>query len=159
MPNLVLEYNGQTYRFGLTANAAVTNGQNIKVPFNGSELYARIGSDNTPLKVIKNGSTYSVQYNPVAFNNIYVDRPASDRSEWRNTVFFPSGNYRITIDGSTRDVREIRINDNRNIEIVMAISGTGYANQRLSLTINGYYNRQVQAGSNRNRFSIERIGD
>ena len=159
MPNLVLEYNGQTYRFGLTTNAAVTNGQNIKVSFNGNELYARIGNDNTPLKVIKNGRTYSVQYNPVAFNNIYVDRPASAHSEWRNTVFFPSGNYRITIDGSTRDVREIRINDNRNLEIVMAISGTGYANQRLKLAINGYYDRQVQAGSNRNRFSIERIGD
>lgn len=159
MPNLVLEYNGQTYRFGLTTNAAVTNGQNIKVSFNGNELYARIGNDNTPLKVIKNGRTYSVQYNPVAFNNIYVDRPASDRSEWRNTVFFPSGNYRITIDGSKRYVREIRINDNRNLEIVMAISGTGYANQRLRLTINGYYDKQVQAGSNRNRFSIERIGD
>ena len=159
MPNLVLEYNGQIYRFGLTTNAALTNGQNIKVPFNGSELYARIGNDNTPLKVIKNGSTYSVQYNPVAFNNIYVDRPASDPSEWRTTVFFPSGNYRITIDGSTRDSQEIRVNDSRNLEIVMNIIGKGYANQRLRLTINGYYGKQVQAGSNRNRFSIERIGD
>lgn len=159
MPDLVLEYKGQIYRFGLTANAAVTNGQNIKVPFNGSELYARIGSDNTPLKVIKNGSTYSVQYNPVAFNNIYVDRPASDRSEWRNTVFFPSGNYRITIDGSTLDSREIRINDNRNLEIVMNIIGQGYGNQRLKLTISGYYDMQILAGSNRNKFSIERIGD
>ena len=159
MPNLVLEYNGQIYQFGLTANPALTNGQNIKVPFNGSELYARIGNDNTPLKVIKNGSTYSVQYNPVAFNNIYVDRPASDRSDWRNTVFFPSGNYRITIDGSSRDSREIRINDNRNLEIVMTISGYGYNNQRLKLTISGYYERQIQAGSNRNKFSIERIGD
>lgn len=159
MPNLVLEYNGQIYRFGLTANAAVTNGQNIKVPFNGSELYARIGSYNTPLKVIKNGNTYSVQYNPVAFNNIYVDRPASDRSEWRNTVFFPSGNYRITIDGSTSDSWEIRINDNRNLEIVMSIIGKGYANQRLKLTISGYYDEQIPAGSNRNKFSIERIGD
>lgn len=159
MPNLVLEYNGQTYRFGLTTNAAVTNGQNIKVPFNGSELYARIGSDNTPLKVIKNGSTYSVQYNPVAFNNIYVDRPASDRSEWRNTVFFPSGNYRITIDGSTLGSREIRINDNRNLEIVMSIIGKSGANQRLKLTISGYYEGQIPAGSNRNKFSIERIGD
>ena len=159
MPNLVLEYNGQIYRFGLTANAAVTNGQNIKVPFNGTELYARIGNDNTPLKVIKNGSTYSVQYNPVAFNNIYVDRPASDRSEWRNTVFFPSGNYRITIDGSARDSREIRINDNRNLEIVMNIIGKVYGNQHLKLTISEYYDRQIQAGSNRNKFSIERIGD
>ena len=159
MPNLVLEYNGQTYRFGLTANAAVTNGQNIKVPLNGTELYARIGNDNTPLKVIKNGSTYSVQYNPVAFNNIYVDRPASDRSEWRNTVFFPSGNYRITIDGSTQDSREIRVNDSRNLEIVMNIIGQGYDNQRLKLTISGYYERQIPAGSNRNKFSIERIGD
>lgn len=159
MPNLVLEYNGQTYRFGLTANAALTNGQNIKVPFNGSELYARIGNDNTPLKVIKNGNTYSVQYNPVAFNNIYVDRPASDTSEWRNTVFFPSGNYRITIDGNTRDSREIRINDNRNLEIVMTIFGYGYNNQKIKLTISGYYDRQEFAGSNRNRFSIERIGD
>lgn len=159
MPNLILEYNGQIYRFGLTANAAVTNGQNIKVSFNGSELYARIGNDNTPLKVIKNGSTYSVQYNPVAFNNIYVDRPYSDHSEWRNTVFFPSGNYRITIDGSTRDSREIRINDNKNLEIVMNIIGQGYGNQRLKLTISGYYDRQILAGSNRNKFSIERIGD
>lgn len=159
MPNLVLEYNGQIYRFGLTANAAVTNGQNIKVPFNGSELYARIGNDNTPLKVIKNGSTYSVQYNPVAFNNIYVDRPASDRSEWRTTVFFPSGNYRITIDGSSRYSREIRVNDSRNLEIVMNIIGQGYGNQRLKLTISGYYDRQIPAGSNRNKFSIERIGD
>lgn len=159
MPNLVLEYNGQIYRFGLTANAAVTNGQNIKVPFNGSELYARIGNDNTPLKVVKNGSTYSVQYNPVAFNNIYVDRPASDHSEWRNTVFFPSGNYRITIDGSSLDSREIRINDSRNLEIVMNIIGQGYGNQRLKLTVSGYYDRRIPAGSNRNRFSIERIGD
>lgn len=157
MPNLVLEYNGQTYRFGLTANAAVTNGQNIKVPFNGSELYARIGNDNTPLKVIKNGSTYSVQYNPVAFNNIYVDRPASDTSEWRKTVFFPSGNYRITIDGKTRDSRDIRINDNRSLEVIMSING--YNDKRLKLTISGYYDRQVPAGSNRNKFSIERIGD
>lgn len=157
MPNLVLEYNGNTYRFGLTTDAALTNGQNIKVPFNGSELYARIGNENTPLKVIKNGSTYSVQYNPVAFNNIYVDRPASDRSEWRNTVFFPSGNYRITIDGGALDSRGIRINDNRNLEVVMSINGYNY--KRLKLTISGYYDRQVPAGSNRNKFSIERIGD
>lgn len=157
MPNLVLEYNGQTYRFGLTTNANLTNGQNIKVPFNGSELYARIGDDNTPLKVIKNGRTYSVQYNPAAFNNIYVDRPASDRSEWRNTVFFPSGNYRITIDGNTSYSRIIRVNDNRNLEVVMII--VGYNDIRLKLTISGYYNERVQAGSNRNKFSIERIGD
>ena len=157
MPNLVLEYNGHTYRFGLTTDAALTNGQNIKVSFNGSELYARIGDDNTPLKVIKNERTYSVQYNPAAFNNIYVDRPASDRSEWRNTVFFPSGNYRITIDGSTRDSREIRINDNRNLEVIMSING--YNDKRLKLTISGYYGRQVPAGVNHNRFSIERIGD
>lgn len=157
MPNLVLEHNGRTYRFGLTTDAALTNGQNIKVPFNGSELYARIGDDNTPLKVIKNGRTYSVQYNPAAFNNIYVDRPANDRSEWRNTVFFPSGNYRITIDGSARDSRDIRINDNRNLEVVMSING--YNDKRLKLTISGYYDRQVPAESNRNKFSIERIGD
>ena len=157
MPNLVLEYNGHTYRFGLTTDAVLTNGQNIKVPFNGSELYARIGDDNTPLKVIKNGRTYSVQYNPAAFNNIYVDRPASDRSEWRNTVFFPSGNYRVTIDGSARDSRDIRINDNRSLEVIMSING--YNDKRLKLTINGYYDRQVPAESNRNKFSIERIGD
>lgn len=158
MPNLVLEKNGQIYRFGLTTNAALTNGQNIKVPFNGSELYARIGNESTPLKVIKNGSTYSVQYNPVAFNNIYVDRPSSDGSEWRNTVFFPIGNYRITIDGRTQDSQEIRINDNRNLEIVMSIIGREY-NRRLNLTISGYYDNRVQAGKSSNKFSIERIGD
>lgn len=158
MPNIVLEKNGQIYRFGLTTNAALTNGQNIKISFNGTELYARIGNESTPLKVIKNGSTYSVQYNPVAFNNIYVDRAASDGSEWRNTVFFPSGNYRITIDGSTQDSQEIRINDNRNLEIVMSIIGREY-NRRLNLTISGYYDNRVQSGRHRNKFSIERIGD
>lgn len=158
MPNLVLEYNGQIYRFGLTTNAALTNGQNIKISFNGTELYARIGNESTPLKVIKNGSTYSVQYNPVAFNNIYVDRAASNGSEWRNTVFFPSGNYRITIDGSTQDSQEIRINDNRNLEIVMSIIGREY-NRRLNLTISGYYDNRVPSGRHRNKFSIERIGD
>lgn len=158
MPNIVLEKNGQIYRFGLTTNAALTNGQNIKISFNGTELYARIGNESTPLKVIKNGSTYSVQYNPVAFNNIYVDRAVSDGSEWRNTVFFPSGNYRITIDGSTQDSQEIRINDNRNLEIVMSIIGREY-NQRLNLTISGYYDNRVPSGRHRNKFSIERIGD
>lgn len=158
MPNIVLEKNGQIYRFGLTTNAALTNGQNIKISFNGTELYARIGNESTPLKVIKNGSTYSVQYNPVAFNNIYVDRAASDGSEWRNTVFFPSGNYRITIDGSTQDSQEIRINDNRNLEIVMSIIGREY-NRRLNLTISGYYDNRVPSGRHRNKFSIERIGD
>ncbi len=158
MPNIVLEKNGQIYRFGLTTNAALTNGQNIKISFNGTELYARIGNESTPLKVIKNGSTYSVQYNPVAFNNIYVDRAASDGSEWRNTVFFPSGNYRITIDGGTQDSQEIRINDNRNLEIVMSIIGREY-NRRLNLTISGYYDNRVPSGRHRNKFSIERIGD
>ena len=158
MPNIVLDKNGQIYRFGLTTNAALTNGQNIKISFNGTELYARIGNESTPLKVIKNGSTYSVQYNPVAFNNIYVDRAASDGSEWRNTVFFPSGNYRITIDGSTQDSQEIRINDNRNLEIVMSIIGREY-NRRLNLTISGYYDNRVPSGRHRNKFSIERIGD
>ena len=99
-----------------------------------------------------------MQYNPVAFNNIYVDRPASDGSEWRNTVFFPIGNYRITIDGRTQDSQEIRINDNRNLEIVMSIIGREY-NRRLNLTISGYYDNRVPAGNRSNKFSIERIGD
>lgn len=159
MPNLVLEKNGQTYRFGLNTNKSVTNGKSVPVTYNGVDYYARYGTDATPLKIEINGRTYSIQYDAAAFNNIYVDRPASDRSEWRNTVFFPSGNYRITIDGSTRDSREIRINDNRNLEVIMSITGYGYNNQHLKLTISGYYDRQVQAGSNRNRFSIERIGD
>ena len=159
MPNIILEKDGRRYVFGLHTDKSVMNGNNITVPFNGVNYYARIGDENTPLKVQKNGRWYSVQYNPVAFNNIYVDRPASDRSEWRNTVFFPSGNYRITIDGSSRNSQEIRVNDNRNLEIVMSISGYGYNNQRLKLTISGYYERQIQAGSNRNKFSIERIGD
>ena len=157
MPSIKLLKNGITYSFGLHTDASITNGNYICVRTNGTTHYARIGEDNTPLKVIKNGRTYSVQYNPAAFNNIYVDRQASDRSEWRNTVFFPSGNYRITLDGSARDSREIRINDNRNLEIVMSING--YNDRRLKLTISGYYDRQVPAGSNRNKFSIERIGD
>ena len=70
MPNLVLEKNGQIYRFGLHENKGVTHGKFITVPFNGKEYYARYGDTSTPLKIEKDGRTYSVQYEPVDFVTI-----------------------------------------------------------------------------------------
>ena len=61
MPNLVLEKDGQTYRFGLHEEKSVTRGKFISVPFNGKEYYARYGDTSTPLKTEINGREYSVQ--------------------------------------------------------------------------------------------------
>ena len=51
MPNLVLEKDGQTYRFGLNTDKSVTNGKAVPVTYNGVDYYARYGTDATPLKI------------------------------------------------------------------------------------------------------------
>ena len=50
-----------------TKKKSVTRGKYITVPFNGREYYARYGDASTPLKIEKDGRTYSIQYEPVEF--------------------------------------------------------------------------------------------
>lgn len=158
MPNLVLEYNGQIYRFGLTTNAAVTNGKAVPVTYNGVDYYARYGTDATPLKIELNGRTYSIQYDAVEFTRYYWERRASDTSGYSTTLFFPKGRYRVTLDGSNRSSWDINVNDSGNKTVSISFPGSMY-NKRLECSIGGLFNNYVVSGNNWNKVTIERIGD
>lgn len=158
MPNLVLEKNGQTYRFGLNADKSVTNGKAVPVTYNGVDYYARYGNDVTPLKIEVGGRTYYIQYNAIEFARYYWERRASDTSGYSTTLFFPKGRYRVTLDGSNKRSWDISINDNGNKTVSIRILGSGY-NQRLECSISGSFNNYLPAGQNWNRVTIERIGE
>ena len=98
MPNLVLEKGGQTYRFGLHEEKSVTRGKYITVPFNGKEYYARYGDTSTPLKVEKDGRTYSIQYEPVEFTTYLWEKNGRRNGEYTENIFLPNGKYKVTYD-------------------------------------------------------------
>ena len=158
MPNLVLEKNGQTYRFGLNTNKSVTNGKSVPVTYNGVDYYARYGTDATPLKIEVNGRTYSIQYDAVEFTRYYWERRASDTSGYSTTLFFPKGRYRVTLDGSNDRSWDINVNDSGNRTVSISIPGSAY-NKRLECSVSGLFNNYVVAGNNWNKVTIERIGD
>lgn len=158
MPNLVLEKNGQTYRFGLNTDRTVTNGKAVPVTYNGVDYYARYGTDATPLKIEVNGRTYSIQYDAVEFARYYWERRASDTSGYSTTLFFPKGRYRVTLDGSNRQSWDININDSGNKTVSINFPGSTN-NKRLECSISGSFNNYVVAGYNWNKVTIERIGD
>lgn len=158
MPNLVLEKNGQTYRFGLNTDKSVTNGKAVPVTYNGVDYYARYGTDATPLKIELNGRTYSIQYDAVEFTRYYWERRADDTSGYSTTLFFPKGRYRVTLDGSNNRSWNINVNDSGNKTVSISIPGSKY-NKRLECSISGLFNDYVVAGNNWNKVTIERIGD
>lgn len=158
MPNIVLEKNGQTYRFGLNTDRSVTNGKAVPVPYNGVDYYARYGNDATPLKIEVNGQTYYIQYDAIEFARFYWERRASDTSGYSTTLFFPKGRYRVTLDGSNRENWYINVYDSGNKTVSISFPGSTY-NKRLDCSISGSFNNHVVAGSNWNKVTIERIGD
>lgn len=158
MPNIVLEKNGQTYRFGLNTDKSVTNGKAVPVTYNGVDYYARYGNDATPLKIELNGRTYYIQYDAVEFTRYYWERRASDTSGYSTTLFFPKGRYRVTLDGSNDRSWDINVNDSGNRTVLISIPGSTY-NNRLECSISGLFNNYVVAGNNWNKVTIERIGD
>lgn len=158
MPNLVLEKNGQTYRFGLNTNKSVTNGKSVPVTYNGVDYYARYGTDATPLKIEINGRTYSIQYDAVEFTRYYWERRASDTSAYSTTLFFPKGQYSITLDGSNKRSWNINVNDSGNRTVSISFPGSTN-NKRLECSISGSFNNHIVAGNNWNKVIIERIGE
>ena len=98
MPNLVLEKNGQTFRFGLHEEKGVTRGKFITVPFDGKEYYARYGDTTTPLEVEKDGRTYFIQYEPVEFTTYSWVKNGRRNGSYKENVFLPNGKYRVTYD-------------------------------------------------------------
>lgn len=158
MPNLVLEYNGQIYRFGLNTDKSVTNGKAVPVTYNGVDYYARYGNDATPLKIEVNGQTHYIQYDAIEFARFYWERRASDISGYSTTLFFPKGRYRVTLDGRNNRSWDININDSGNKNVSISFPGS-MSNKRLECSISGSFNDYVVSGYNWNKVTIERIGD
>ena len=168
MPNLVLEKGGQTFRFGLHENKGVTRGKFITVPFNGKDYYARYGDTPTPLKIEKDGQTYSIQYEPVEFTTYSWTKNGRRNGVYEENVFLPNGKYRVTYtyqykDFNNRDKtgtysEEFTMNTSQEIPIKVEYNQETVIH-RMWVTIqnvyNGYQNRLYGDIS----FTIERIGE
>lgn len=168
MPNLVLEKGGQTFRFGLHEDKSVTRGKYITVPFNGRDYYARYGDASTPLKIEKDGRTYSIQYEPVEFVSFSWAISSGEGGRYNKNVFLPKGQYRITYTYTeinsnnipqTKTTSEV-FNVSASREVTIKINYYRSVNvHKIWVTIpeayNGYLNRLYGYIA----FSIERIGE
>ena len=155
MPNLVLEKNGQTFRFGLHEEKSVMGGKYISVLFNGREYYARYGDTLTPLKIEKDGRTYSVQYEAVDFQTIRWEGTTSHTK----TVFFPKGRYVVNMMLHQYKRIEVYVNNSEEKTITVEIAKLGSFNGKYRLIIPGLFNEVIYNNNTNPSYWIERIGD
>lgn len=168
MPNLVLEKGGQTFRFGLHEEKSVTRGKYITVPFNGREYYARYGDASTPLKIEKDGQTYSIQYEPVEFVSFSWAISSGEGGRYNKNVFLPKGQYRITYTYTKKNSNNIPqtkttsevFNVSASREVTIEISYYRSATiHKIWVTIPEAYNGYLNRLDSYIAFSIERIGE
>lgn len=160
MPSLILEKDGRTFRFGLHENKGVTHGKFIAVPFNDKDYYARYGDTPTPLKVEKDGRTYSIQYEPVDFVTISEQLNAANNESKTLNVYFSKGKYRVYMQLSSSIEREINVTKDGDIQIQATVTTApnGYS-KRFLLKIGDVFNETIQNAENYAYFTIERIGE
>lgn len=158
MPNIVLEKGGRTYRFGLHEEKGVTRGKYITVSFNGRDYYARYGDTSTPLKIEKDGRTYSIQYEPVDFVTISEQLNATNNESKTLNVYFSKGNYRVYMLLSNSIKREINVTKDGNVQIQATVTTApnGYT-KRFSLKIGDVFNETISNSENYAYFTIEQI--
>mgnify|MGYP000843710849 FL=1 len=164
MPNIEIEKGGQTFRFGLHEDKDVTRGKYITVPFNGRDYYARYGDDVTPLKIEKDGRTYSIQYEPVEFVTFSWGRNGRGNGSYRENVFLPKGQYRVTYTYKKRDRRgntetaseNFIVNTSQEATMEIGYSQSGNIH-RIWVTIPGVYNGYLYQLWGDITFIIERI--
>lgn len=168
MPDLVLYKNSQIYRFGLHEEKSVTRGKYITVPFNGREYYARYGDASTPLKIEKDGQTYSIQYEPVEFVSFSWAISSGEGGRYNKNVFLPKGQYRITYTyteknsnnipqtKTTSEVFGVSTSREVTIEISYYQSATIH---KIWVTIPEAYNGYQKKLGSYIAFNIERIGE
>lgn len=168
MPNLALKKGGQTFRFGLHEEKSVTRGKYITVPFNGREYYARYGDASTPLKIEKDGRTYSIQYEPVEFVSFSWAISSGEGGRYNKNVFLPKGQYRITYTYTQKNSNNIPqtkttsevFNVSASREVTIEINYyRSAAIHKIWVTIPEAYNGYLNRLDNYIAFSIERIGE
>ena len=168
MPNLVLEKGGQTFRFGLHEEKSVTRGKYITVPFNGRDYYARYGDASTPLKIEKDGQTYSIQYEPVEFVPFSWGISSGEGGRYNKNVFLPKGQYRITYTYTKKNSNNIpqtkttsevfSVSTSREVTIEISYYRSA-AIHKIWVTIPEAYNGYQNKLDSYIAFSIERIGE
>lgn len=169
MPNLVLEKNGQVFRFGLHEEKSVTRGKYITVLFNGRNYYARYGDASTPLKIEKDGRTYSIQYEPIEFTTYSWAKNGRRNGVYEENVFLPNGKYRVTYDYA-KDMldntrfryghyeEEFAVNTSQEVPIKVEYNQE-FNIHRMWVTIPGVYNGYKNGLYKDIEFKIERIGE
>lgn len=155
MPNIVLEKNGQTYRFKLHEDKSVTRGKFISVPFNGKEYYARYGDASTPLITEVNGVKRFIQYEPVDFQTIRWEGTTSNTK----TVFFPKGRYVVNMLLHQYKRIEVYISKSEEKAVTVTINRLGSYNALYRLTIDGVFDEKIRNNNTEPSYWIERIGD
>lgn len=160
MPNLVLEKGGQTFRFGLHEEKSVTRGKYITVPFNGREYYARYGDVPTPLKIEKDGRTYSIQYEAVDFQTISESVNARQAGSKTLQVYFAKGRYKVRMRFSNTKEFEVYINEYGNKEVIgiVSILANGFT-KTFTLKIGNDFNETITNVETDAYFTIEQIGE
>lgn len=160
MPNLVLEKGGQTFRFGLHEEKSVTRGKYISVPFNGREYYARYGDEATPLKIEKDGRTYSIQYEAVDFQTISESVNARQAGSKTLQVYFAKGRYKVRMRFSNTKEFEVYIDEYGNKEVagIVSILANGFT-KTFTLKIGNVFNETITNVETDAYFTIERIGE
>ena len=163
MPNLVLEKDGQTYRFKLHEDKSVTNGNFIPISFNGRDYYARYGDTSTPLITEINGREYSVQYDPVDFQTITWNKKVTGSFTETKTVFIPRGRYRISMEYEKYRVYDVTVTSSENRRVVVIITVKSSRNVDYRLLIKGAFENNINVAlftaNTPFKYSIERIGD
>lgn len=151
--------NGQIQTYNLTDNSKDTGGNFFRVRFNGKNLYARIGSQKTPLHITKpNGDRGYVQYDPIGFNTWKWEAWHVEKfNRWY--VYLPKGKYRVTFTAMTENSYELTIPASKDIEITITTSRNNNNDDLIGFNIDNQISKKAFINSGVKRLLIERTGN
>lgn len=151
--------NGQIQTYNLTDNSKDTGGNFFRVRFNGNNLYARIGSQKTPLHITKpNGDSGYVQYDPIGFNTWKWEAWHVEKfNRWY--VYLPKGKYRVTITAREEKSYELTIPTSKDIEITITTFRNNNNNNLIMFNIDNQISKKAFIDSGVKRLVIERTGN
>ena len=151
--------NGEEHTFNLTDNSKDTGGNFFRVRFNEKDLYARIGSQETPLHITKqNGDRGYVQYDPIGFNTWKWEAWHVEKfNRWY--VYLPKGKYKVTIRAMTENAYELTIPTSKDIEITITTSRNNNNDDLIRFNIDNQISKKAFIDSGVKRLIIERTGN
>ena len=131
MTKLVVNIKGQSEVFGLTDDVRDIGGNDYLTVSNGNKKqYARLGNNATKLIVVKNKQNFYVQKEPVYFSEKLF--PYQERGQHSFDVYFPVGNYHISI-----FEQKISISTASFYKVTTILSKNSFKNQMNMIITNG----------------------